>query len=152
MLPHWNITSQAQSYDIPPVTLFWQRVNQFLCWTTLYMSSVRQGSFNYHFEIFGLTWPEIEPRSLRHGANALITRLLSWSVPEHAFIELIFHCSDDGDIDVSQLGTKSCVTRFIRKMLSIVSVAILCCQLFVDILKLANRKECFIPGIINING
>jgi len=29
--------------------------------------------------------------------------------------------SEDGEIDTSQLGTKSCVTRFIKKMLSIVS-------------------------------
>ena len=68
MLSHSNITPQAQSYDkliTRPVTLFWQRVNQFLRWTTLYMSSVGQGSFNYQFEIFGLTRPVIEPGHLQ---------------------------------------------------------------------------------------
>lgn len=28
---------------------------------------------------------------------------------------------EDGEIDVAELGSKSCVTRFIKKMLSIVS-------------------------------
>lgn len=32
--------------------------------------------------------------------------------------------SDDGEIDISELGSKSCVTRFIKKMLSIVSVSL----------------------------
>ena len=29
VLSHWDITSQTESYYIRPVTLFWQRVNQF---------------------------------------------------------------------------------------------------------------------------
>ena len=33
--------------------------------------------------------------------------------------------SEDGEIDVSELGSKSCVTRFIKKMLSIVSLLLL---------------------------
>ena len=35
------------------------------------MSSAWQGSFNYQFEIFGLTRPVIESGPPRHGANAL---------------------------------------------------------------------------------
>ena len=42
-------------------TLFWQRVNQFLRSTTLYMPIIWQGSFNYPFEIFGFNRPGIEP-------------------------------------------------------------------------------------------
>ena len=61
VLSHWNITPQAQSMISRTVTLFWQRVNQFLRWTTLSMSSIWQGSFNYQLEIFGLTLPGIEP-------------------------------------------------------------------------------------------
>ena len=53
------------------VTLFWQRVNQFLRWTTLYMSNVWQGGFNHQFEIVGFTRPGIEPGSPRHETNAL---------------------------------------------------------------------------------
>lgn len=43
--------------------------------------------------------------------------LLFWS-------KWIFLFSDDGEIDISELGSKSCVTRFIKKMLSIVSVSL----------------------------
>ena len=37
VLSHWNIIPQTQSYDIIlPVTLFLQKVDRFLCWTTSY--------------------------------------------------------------------------------------------------------------------
>ena len=65
-----------------PVTLFWQLVNQLLHWTTLYMSSAWQGSFNNQFEIFGLTRSGIEPGPPRQGANALTTRLPSWCLAD----------------------------------------------------------------------
>ena len=49
-----------------PVPLFWHRVNQFVRWTNLYMSSVWQGSFNLWFDSAGnRTGPP------RQGANAL---------------------------------------------------------------------------------
>ena len=35
---------------------------------------------------------------------------------------VIFCYSEEGDIDVVELGSKSCVTRFIKKMLSIVCI------------------------------
>ena len=38
------------------------------------------------------------------------------------FYHHIFCFSEEGDIDVVELGSKSCVTRFIKKMLSIVSI------------------------------
>ena len=75
-----------------PVKLFWHRVNQ----STLYMSSVWQGSFNYRFEIFGLTRPGNEPGPPRHRANSLTTRLPSWSwnwqISSRKGIRFSFHC------------------------------------------------------------
>ena len=53
-----------------PVTLFWQRVNKFLRWTNLFMSSIWQGSFKYQFEIFGLTLLGIEPRNYYEATGA----------------------------------------------------------------------------------
>ena len=47
------------------------------------MSIVEQGSFNYPFEIVGLTRPGIEPGPPRHGANDLTTRPPSWSQPQY---------------------------------------------------------------------
>ena len=47
-------------------------------WTILYMSSAWQESFNYQFEICGLTRLGIEIGPPRYGANALTTRLPSW--------------------------------------------------------------------------
>ena len=37
----------------------------------------------------------------------------------------MYNFSEEGDIDVQELGSKSCVTRFIKKMLSIVSTLLL---------------------------
>ena len=72
VMSHWNITPSRHSCMIScPVTMFWQRVNQFLRWTTIYMASIWQWSFNYQFEIVGLTRPRIEPGPLGHGATAL---------------------------------------------------------------------------------
>ena len=46
----------VQMYYISrPITLFWKWVNQFFC-VELPMSDIRQGSSNYHFDIFGFTW------------------------------------------------------------------------------------------------
>ena len=53
--------------DTCPFTLFWQRGNQILHWTTVYVSSIRQGSFNYQFGIFGLARPGIEHPSWKLG-------------------------------------------------------------------------------------
>ena len=54
VLSHWNITPQAQSYDIPPGHVILATGQPVFAWTTLYMSSIWQGSFNYQFEILGL--------------------------------------------------------------------------------------------------
>ena len=52
-----------------PVTLFWQRINPFLRWTTLYMSSIRQGSMK---SLVWLGWVS-NPGPPRHRVNALPT-------------------------------------------------------------------------------
>ena len=65
---HFILMSQNRHSRIisHSVTLF-----QFLCGTTLYMSIVGKGSFNYQFEIFGLTVPGIEHGPPRHTADDL---------------------------------------------------------------------------------
>ena len=77
VLSHWDITPQTLSYDSCPVTLFWQWVNQ-LRWTTLYMTSIWQRSFNYQFENFGLTQPGIEPRTSQARSECSTMRLPGW--------------------------------------------------------------------------
>ena len=65
-----------------PVTLFWQRVNHFFLWTTLYMSSNWQGIFNYQFEIFGLTWNQSQTSQTQSECST--TRLPRWlNHPQH---------------------------------------------------------------------
>ena len=81
VLSHWNITPQAQSYDISTghiILTTGQPV--FSLNYTLYLSSALQGSFNYQFEIFCLIRPIIEPGLPRHGANALTTSLQRWLI------------------------------------------------------------------------
>ena len=51
----------------------------FIAWIAplypyLIMLSVKQGGIKYHFWVFGMTRPEIEPRSLRIVANILLIR------------------------------------------------------------------------------
>ena len=43
-------------------------------------NSAKQGSIRYHFLVFGMTWPGIEPRSPRSLVNTLLIRpiLASW--------------------------------------------------------------------------
>ena len=53
-----------------PITLFWQRVNQFLRCTTLICRAF-DDRFNYQFEIFGLIWPGIELRTCQTQTIAL---------------------------------------------------------------------------------
>ena len=73
-----TVTPQAYRYDIVLATLFWQQVNHFLCWTTLYMSTIRQVSFTYIFQMFDLTNPilGIEPWIYQTLNLASTTRLL----------------------------------------------------------------------------
>ena len=79
VLHHRTISQHSHNLVISrPITLFWQRLNQFLRWTTLYMTSIWQGSFNYQFEIFGLNRSGIESAPPRHGVNALTTGLPRW--------------------------------------------------------------------------
>ena len=78
VLSHLNITPQEQSMISRPFTLFWQQINQFFRWTTPFMSSIWQGSFNYQFGSFGLTRSAIEPGTPRHRANVLTTRIPCW--------------------------------------------------------------------------
>ena len=55
--------------------LLWQSVTRVLCWTTLYMLSIRQRSFNYQFEICGLTRPGIKHGTIQIRSNCSTTRL-----------------------------------------------------------------------------
>ena len=46
MVSHWNITPHAVMISCT-VTLYWQWVNQILCYTTLYMSSKGTSTTNF---------------------------------------------------------------------------------------------------------
>ena len=72
VLPYWTITLQAHLYDIPPGNII------LVPATTLYISSIRQDSFNYRFEIliFGLTGPWIKPKTSQIRSECFTTRLL----------------------------------------------------------------------------
>ena len=79
-LSHWNITPQAQSYDIPPghiILATGQPV--FALNYPLYVERLSRELHLYQLEIFGSTLPGIEPGPPRHRANALTTLLPSWS-------------------------------------------------------------------------
>ena len=74
-LSHLYITPQAHSVICWQVKLLWQRVTRVLCWTTLYLLSIRQRSFNYKFEIYGLTRPRINPGTILTWSYCSITKL-----------------------------------------------------------------------------
>ena len=58
----WNITPQTQSYDIPPVTSFWQWVVEL----------------NYPLYVEHLTWPGIEPVTSQTQSECSTTRSSGW--------------------------------------------------------------------------
>ena len=67
-----------QLHDIIPshIILAMDQPVFVLNYGTLYMSRIRQGSFNYQFQIFGLTRPGIEPGTSQTQRKCSITRLL----------------------------------------------------------------------------
>ena len=73
------------------VTLYRQWVNQFLRWITLYMSSKRQGCFNYYFKIFSLTAGD----QTRHWAHALPLGYQCWLLNiNHSYIIILLSDSE----------------------------------------------------------
>ena len=46
------------------------------------MLSVKQGGIKYHFWVFGMTWPGIEPRSPGPFANILLIRPIDFTTPD----------------------------------------------------------------------